>query len=334
LGVAIATLGYRTRLSSAALGLAIGAFLGGSAFTFTNGTFYQSSLNASELVGHAIVGIYGLVVGWLAANAGERLAAFGLALGGSIGAWAGGLAAYYAVVPGGAGRGCIVGMLVGGLVGLIISLRAGRHLFGSTALSVAVGAFVGTRFSDPGGQSAVRSIVGMAIGGCLGLIICWRGERAVIASVPGLAVGSVIGAWLGSAVLSVFPVPASPATASLICMAAGGAAGLMYVHSSRLLMTRRVMALSGLTRQPNLTLWQDAQLDRLTCLSRWLASLAAAHAAGMSGELQERYAEEFDSTLRMITGPLAALGRLRCALSLLRGALTLRIEVEDDEDNA
>jgi hypothetical protein len=334
LGVAIATLGYRTRLSSAALGFAIGTFLGDSAFTFTNGTFYHDSLNASELVGHVIVGVFGLIVGWLAAGAGERLAAFGLGFGGCVGAWAGALA-LYVIAPGSAGRGCIAGMLVGGLIGLIISLRAGRHPFGAAALSVAVGAFVGTRFGDPGGQSAIRSLAGMAIGGCLGLIVFSRGERALIDSVPGLAVGAVIGAWAGTAVIAGFPVPASPATASLVCMVTGGLVGVMYVHGSRLIMAGRVLASVGPIRRLNPPLWQDARLDRLTRLSSWLASLAAAHAAsGTSEALHERYTEEFDCTLNMITGPLAPIRRLWCAISILIGSLTLRIEVEDDEDNA
>jgi hypothetical protein len=334
LGVAIGALGYRTRLSWAALGLAVGALLGDYAFTFTNTAHYQSSLDASELVGYVIVGLFGLAVGWLAADAGERPAAFGLAFGGWIGSWAGTQAAYYAIVPGGADRGGMVGMMAGGLIGLAISLQAGRHRFGTTALSMVAGAFIGARLGDPSGQSAIHGIVGMAIGGCLGLILSSRGERAVIASVPGLAVGAVIGAWAGAAVLAEFSVSASPAATSLICMTAGGLAGLMYVHGSRLIQAGRILSSARRMRQVSLPLWQDARLDRVTCLSRWLASLAAAHGSGGSETLRERYAEEFDSTLSMITCPHAPLRRLRCAISILIGALTLRIEIEDDEDNA
>src|SRR5262249_15468773 len=160
------------------------------------------------------------------------------------------------------------------------------------------------------------------------------GERAVIASVPGLAVGTAIRAWGGAAVLAEVPVPASPAPTSLICMTAGGLGGGMYVHGCRHMGTGRGRALPRATRHVNPRPRQDGRLDRLTCLSRWLVSLAAAHAAsGTSETLHERYAEEFDSTLRMITGPLAPLQRLRCAISILIGALTLRIENEDDEDN-
>jgi hypothetical protein len=334
LGVAIGALGYRTRLGSAALGLAIGAFVGDSAFIFNTGTYYQGSLDASELGWHLTVGVFGLVVGWLAGDAGGRPAAFGLGFGGWVGAWAGALAAHYAILPGGADGAGIVGMLAGGLVGLMICLPAGWLRFSSTALGVVVGAFVGARFGDPGGQSALRGITGMIIGGGLGLILCWRGERALIAAVPGLAVGAVVGAWAGAAVLA-FPVPASPTTTSLICMTAGGLVGLMYVHGCRLIMAGRFLALAGPTRHVNPTAWPDARLDRLTALSRWLVSLAAAHAA--SGTLEtchKRYAEEFDSTLKIITGRLAPLRRLRCAISILIGALTLRIELEDDEDKA
>jgi hypothetical protein len=193
---------------------------------------------------------------------------------------------------------------------------------------------MGARFADPGVQSAARGIVGMIIGGYLGLIVCSRGERAVIASVPGLAVGAVIGTWVGASVLAEFPVPAPPTTTSLICMAAGGLVGLFYAHGSRLVMARRTLASARPMRQAHLTRWPDARLDRLTCLSRWLASLAAAHACGTSETLAERYTEEFDSTLSAITGPRASLRRLRCAISLLIGALTLRIDIEEDEDNA
>src|SRR5262249_11777350 len=202
LGIAVGALGYRTRLCSAALGLAIGAFVGDSAFIFNTGTYYQGGLDASELSWRVIVGVFGLAVGWLAGDVDERLAAFGLGYGGWVGGWAGALAAHYAIVPGGADRGGIVGMLVGGLIGLTISRRAGRLGFGYAALSGVVGAFVGARFGDPGGQSALHGIVGMTIGGCLGLLLCSRGERAVIASVPGLAVGTAIGAWVGAAVLA------------------------------------------------------------------------------------------------------------------------------------
>jgi hypothetical protein len=331
LGIAIGAFGNRTRLSSAALGLAIGALVGDSAFVFNAGT-YLGSLDASELRWRVIIGAFGLVVGWLAADADERLAAFGLGFGGWAGAWAGAMAAFYALVPGGADRDGVVGMLIGGLVGLVIALRAGRLPFGSTALGVAVGAFVGARFGDPGGLSPFRGIIGMIIGGCLGLIICLRGERAVIASVPGLAVGTVIGAWAGASVLAEFPVPASPTNNGLICMTAGGLMGLMYVHGGRLMIAKRVLALARLTRQENPMPWQDARLDRLTSLSRWLVSLAAAHAAsGTSETLHERYAEEFDSTLRTITGRLAPLRRLRHAISILIGALTIQIENEELE---
>jgi hypothetical protein len=334
LGVAIGALAYRARLSSAALGLAIGALLGDSAFTFTNGA-YQGSPDASELRWRVVVGLFGLVVGWLAADAGKRLAAFGLAFGGWIGAWAGAQAAAYTIVPGGADRGGIVGMMAGGLIGLAIARRAGRQRLGTTALSLAAGAFIGTRLGDPGGQSAIHGIVGMAVGGGIGLILCSRGERALIASVPGLAVGAVIGTWAGSAVYAVFPLPASPTTTSLICTAAGGLAGLMYVHGSPLIMTERVLPAARPIRRLSPTPWQDARLGRLTHLSRWLASLAAAHAAsGTSATLHERYAEEFDCTLIMIAGPLAPLRRLGCATSILLGAPTLRMEIEDDEDNA
>jgi hypothetical protein len=334
LGVVNGALGYRTRLGSAALGLAMGALVGDSVFIFNTGTYYQGSLDASELSWRVIVGVFGLVVGWLAADAGERLAAFGLGFGGWAGAWAGAMFGSYAIIPGGADQGGVAGMLVGGFIGLMIALRAGRLPFGSTALGVAVGAFAGARFGDPGGQSALHGITGMIIGGCLGLILCSRSEGAVTASVPGLAVGTVIGAWSGT-VLAEFPIPASPTAISLICMTAGGLVGLMYVHGSRLMMGRRTLALAGPTRQANLTPWHDARLDRLTSLSRWLVSLAAAHAAsGTSETLHERYAEEFDSTLRTITGMLAPLRRLRCAISILIGALTMRIENEDDEDNA
>jgi hypothetical protein len=334
LGVAIGALAYRTRLGSAALGLAIGAFVGDSAFIFNTGTYYQGSLDASELGWRVMAGVFGLVVGWLAAGAGGRLAAFGLGFGGWVGAWAGALAAFYAIVPGGAGRAGVAGMLVGGLVGLVIALRAGRLRFGPTALGVAIGAFIGARFADPIGQNPLRGITGMIIGGGLGLILCWRGERAVIASVPGLAIGAVIGAWAGAAILA-FPVPASPTTISLICMTAGGLVGLMYVHGCRLMMAKRVLALAGPTRQVNPAAWQDARLDRLTALSRWLVNLAATVAApGTSETHHKRYAEEFDSTLRTVTGRLAPLQRLWCAISILIGALTLRIELEDDEDNA
>ncbi len=336
LGVAVGVLGYRARLSSAVLGLAIGALVGDSAFIFNTGTYHQGSLGASDLGWQVLVGVLGLAVGWLAGGTGERLAAFGLGFGGWVGAWAGTLTAYYAIVPGGPDRGGIVGMLVGGSIGLMISLRAGRLRFGSTALGVAVGAFVGARFGDPSGQSAFRGIAGMIIGGCLGLVLCSRGERAVVASVPGLAVGAALGAWAGATVLAEFPVPASPATTSLICMTAGGLAGFMYVHGCRLMGTGRVLALAGPTRQVNPMPWPDGRLDRLTCLSRWLVGLAAAHAVPGTLEtpLHERYAEEFDSTLRMITGPLAPPRRLRCAISILIGAATLRMENEDDEDNA
>jgi hypothetical protein len=335
LGVAVGALGYRTRVGSAALGLAIGALVGDSAFIFNTGTYYQGGLDASELSWRVIVGAFGLVVGWLAGDAGERLAAFGLGYGGWAGGWAGAMAAHYAIVPGGADRGGTVGMLVGGLIGLTLSRPAGRLRFGSTALSVAVGAFVGARFGDPGGQSALRGIVGMITGGCLGLILCSRSERAVIASVPGLAVGTATGAWAGATVLAEFPVHASPATTSLVCMTAGGLVGVMWVHGCRLMVTGRVLTLPGPARHVNPMPWLDGRLDRLTCLSRWLVGLAAAHAApGKFETLHERYAEEFDSTLRMITGPLAPLRRLRCAISILIGTLTLRIENEDEEDNA
>lgn len=333
LGIAIGMIGHRRRLGLATLGLAIGALVGDSAFTFTTGTYYQGSLDASELRWRVIIGVFGLVVGWLAGDAGERLAAFGLGFGGWVGAWAGVMAAYYAIVPSGADRAGIIGMLVGGLVGLMISWRAGRLRFGFTALSVAVGAFVGARFADPGGQSALRGIIGMIIGGCLGLLLCSRGERAVIASVPGLAVGVAIGAWAGAA-LADFPVPASTTATSLICMTVGGLVGLMYVHGSQLRMTGRVRALAGSTPQVDLPPWQDTRQDRLTSLSRRLARLAAAHAAPEPLETQERYAEEWDSTLRDITGRFAPLRRLRCAISILIGSLTLRIDHEDDEDNA
>jgi hypothetical protein len=336
LGVAIGVLGYRTRLRSAALGLAVGALVGDSAFIFNTGTYYQGRLGASELSWHVTAGVFGLAVGWLAGGAAERLAAFGLGFGCWVGAWAGAMAAYYALVPGGTDRGGVVGMLVGGLIGLMIVLRAGRLRYGSTALGVAVGAFVGARFGDPSGQSAFRGIAGMIIGGCLGLVLCARGERAVVASMPGLAVGAAIGAWAGATVLAEFPVPALPATTSLVCMTAGGLAGFMYVHGCRLMVTGRVLALAGPTRQVNPMPWPDGRLDRLTCLSRWLVGLAAAHAVPGTLEtpLHKRYAEEFDSTLRMITGPLAPPRRLRCAISILIGAATLRMENEDDEDNA
>jgi hypothetical protein len=326
LGVAIGALGHRRRLSSAALGLAIGALFGDSAFIFNTGTHYQGSLDAAELGWRVIAGVFGMVVGWLAADAGDRLAAFGLGFGGWVGAWAGAIAAFYAIVPGGADRGGIVGMLVGGLVGLMIALRAGRLHFGYTALGVAVGAFVGARFADPGGQSPLRGIAGMVIGGCIGLILCLRCERAVIASMPGLALGTVIGAWAGASVLAGFPVPTSPIDTGLICMTAGGLVGLMYVHGCRLMMAKQVLALVRLTGQVNPAPWQDVRLDRLTCLSRWLVGLAAAAASGTSETAQERYAEEFDGTLRMITGRFAPLQRLWCALSILMGALTVQIE--------
>jgi hypothetical protein len=333
LGVAVGALGYRTRLSSAALGLAVGALVGDSAFIFNTGTYYQGALGASELSWHVTVGVFGLTVGWLAADAGKRLAAFGLGFGGWVGAWAGAMAASYAVIPDGADRGGIIGMLVGGFSGLMIAVRAGRHRFGSTVLSVAVGAFAGARFGDPSGQSALHGTVGIIIGGCLGLVLCSRGERAIIAAVPGMAVGTAIGAWAGATVLAEFPVSASPATTSLICMTAGGLVGFMYIHGCRLMVTRR--ALARLIRPVHLMPWPDGRLDRLTRLSRWLVSLAAAHAtSGTSETLHERYVEEFNSTLRMITGPLAPLLRLRCAISLLIGALTLWIENEDGEDNA
>src|SRR5215470_5526787 len=165
LGVAIGALGYRTRLGSAAFGLAIGAVVSDSAFIFNNsGTFYQGRLDASELGWHVIVGVFGLVVGWFAAGAGERLAAFGLGFGGWMGAWAGAMAVHYAIVPGGADQGGIVGMLVGGLVGLVIAQRAGRLPSGSTALGVAIGAFLGARLADPDGQSAARGVAGMIVG--------------------------------------------------------------------------------------------------------------------------------------------------------------------------
>jgi hypothetical protein len=328
LGVAIGAFGYRTRLKSAALGLAIGVFVGDSAFIFNTGT-YQGSLDASELRWRVIVGVFGLVVGWLAAGTGGRLAAFGLGFGGWVGAWAGALAAFYAIVPGGADRGGIAGMLIGGLVGLVIALRAGRLHFGYTALGVAIGAFIGARFADPIGQSPLRGIIGMIIGGGLGLILCLRSERAVIASVPGLAVGAVIGAWAGTSVLAGFPVPASPTDTGLICMTAGGLVGLMYVHGCRLMMAKRILALARLTGQVNPTPWQDARLDRLTCLSRWLVGLAAAAASGTSETAQERYAEEFDGTLQMITGRFAPLQRLWCAVSILIGALTMQEENEE-----
>lgn len=337
LGVTIGVLGYRTRLGSAALGLAIGALVGDSAFIFHTGTNYQGILDASELRGRVIVGVFGLVVGWLAGDAGKRLAAFGLGFGGWVGAWAGAMAAYYDIVPGNVDLSGIVGVLVGGLIGLMISLRtlrAGRLRFGFTALSVTSGAFVGARLCDPGGNSAFHGILGAVIGGGLGLTLRLRGERAFIASVPGLAVGAVIGAWAGVAVLALFPVPASPNTTNLICMAAGGLVGLIYVHGSGLMTAGRVMALAGPLRQVDPMPWQDARLDRLTALSRRLVSLAAAHAAGTSEPLRELYAEEFDSTLRMITGRFAPLRRLRCAISILIGSLTMRIENEDDEDNA
>jgi hypothetical protein len=332
LGIVIGALGYRTRLGSAALGLAIGALVGDTAFIFNTGT-YLGSLDASELRWRVIIGVFGLVVGWLAANAGERLAAFGLGFGGWVGAWAGAMAAVYDIVPGGADRGGIAGMLGGGLIGLMIALRAGRHHFGYTALGVAVGAFVGARFADPGGESPHRGLIGMIIGGCLGLILCWRGERAVTASVPGLAVGTAVGAWAGASVLAGFPVPASPTNNGLICMTAGGLAGLMYVHGGRLMLAKRVLTLVRSRGQASLTPWQDARLDRLTCLSRWLVSLAAAAASGTSETDQERYAEEFDSTLRMITGRLAPPRRLRCAISILIAALTMQIENEELEQH-
>src|SRR5215470_6523228 len=215
LGIAIGALDYRTRLDSAALGLTIGALVGNSAFVFNTGTYYLGGLDAYELSWRVTIGAFGLVVGWLAAGAGERLAAFGLGFGGWAGGWAGAMAASYAIVPGGADPDGIVGMLVGGLIGLMIALQAGRLRFGSTAagrlrfgstaLGVAVGAFIGARFSDPGGQSPVRGIVGMIIGGGLGLIICLRGERAVLASVPALAIGAGIGPWTGASVLPDFP---------------------------------------------------------------------------------------------------------------------------------
>lgn len=333
LGVAIGALGYRTRLSSAALGLAIGAILSDSAFKFNIATYYQGSLDSSELKWQVIVGVFGLVVGWLAAGAGQRLAAFGLGYGGWVGAWAGAMAASYAIVPGGADQSAIVGMLVGGLIGLMISLRAGRLRFGSTALSVAVGAFLGARFGDPAGQNATGGIAGMIIGGCLGLILCSQGERVVVASVPGLALGVTIGAWAGAVVLAGFPVSTHPIATSLICMTAGGLVGIMYVHGCRLSTTGRVLALAGPTRQVNLTPWRDARMDRLTRLSRRLASKAAVHASG-TPETLERYAEEFDSNLQMITGRFAPLKRLWCAISILINAPTIRTENEDDEDNA
>jgi hypothetical protein len=115
-------------------------------------------------------------------------------------------------------------------------------------------------------------------------------------------------------------------------MTAGGLAGLMYVHGGRLMMAKRALALARLTRQVNPTPWQDARLDRLTSLSRWLVSLAAAATSRTSETVQERYAEEFDCTLRMITGRFAPLRRLRCAISILIGALTIQIENEEPEE--
>jgi hypothetical protein len=340
LGLAVGAFGYRTRLSWAALGLAIGAFLGDTAFTFHTGA-YEGSLDASELVASAIVGVFGLLVGWLAADAEKRPAAFGLAFGGWIGGWTGVQAVSYDILPGGADRGGILGMLVGGLIGLAISQRTDRLHFGSTTLSsttlsVAVGAFVAARFCDPGSQSALRGIagviIGMIIGGYLGLILCWRGERALIACVPRLAVGTAIGTWVGTAVLAEFPVPAPPTATSLICMTAGGLVGLMYGHGSQFIMAGRLLASTGPIPRPISLPWQDARLDRLTRLSRWLASLAAVVASG-DPTLQDRYAEEFDSTLSMITGPLAPLRRLRCAMSILIGILTLRMENEEDDED-
>src|SRR5262249_28244606 len=125
--VAIGALGCRRRLGAAALGLAVGVLVGDSAFIFNTGTYYQGGLDASKIGWRLLVGVFGLVVGWLAADAGERRAAFGLGFGGWVGAWAGATAAYYAIVPGGADRDGIVGMLVGGFIGLMIALPGERR---------------------------------------------------------------------------------------------------------------------------------------------------------------------------------------------------------------
>ena len=321
LGVAIGAIGYHTRLGPATLGLAIGAFLGHSAFN--NGLYYhyQGSLAAPMLVGAVCVGVLGLTVGWLAGDARHRLTAFGLAMGGCVGAWAGGQVGYYGYYsfdPGDAARGSIVGMTVGGILGLILSLQTGRLRFGTTALGIAVGAFIGVRFGDPDGQHVIRGLVGMTIGGFLGLVICSRAEHAFLARLPRLAAGVFIGAWTGGDVLSEFPTQASPVAISLICMVIGGLIGL--AHGSRPIKAGRTV----------LDLLREARLVRSTRLSRWLISIAAIHAA--SGTLRDRYTEEFDSTLSMITGRLARLRRLLCAMSILAGALALRTEVEDDED--
>src|SRR5262249_12108787 len=126
LGVAIGALGRR-RLGAAALGLAVGALVGDSAFIFNTGTYYQGGPDASNIGWRVSVGVFGLVVGWLAGDVGERRAAFGLGFGGWVGGWAGAMAAYYAIVPGGADRDGIVGMLVGGLIGLMIALPGERR---------------------------------------------------------------------------------------------------------------------------------------------------------------------------------------------------------------
>src|SRR5262249_40841905 len=112
LGVAIGALGRR-RLGAPALGLAVGALVGDSAFIFNTGTYYQSGLDASNIGWRLSVGVFRLVVRWLAGDAGERRAAFGLRVGGRGGGWGGGPAALSAPLPGGADRRCPVGLLGG-----------------------------------------------------------------------------------------------------------------------------------------------------------------------------------------------------------------------------
>src|SRR5262249_29383613 len=95
-------------------------------------------------------------------------------------------------------------------------------------------------------------------------------------------------------------------------------------------MGKRMRGVGGSTRQVNPTPWPDARLDRLTSLSRRLVIVAAV-ATSERLETQQRYAEEFDSTLQGITGQFAPLKRLRCAISILIGAPTIQMENEELE---